>query len=171
METRNLAELYEAPPMDWARVRAALDAGIDQGPGRHSFWLATINADGSPHVTVVGALWARDRFWFQTGQSSRKGRNVARDPRCALSISAERFDLSVNGTARLVTEPAVVTELAAQWSAHGWPATLDESGKAITAPYNAQSAGPPPWHVYEIEVATAHAVQTEEPYGATRWTF
>jgi hypothetical protein len=26
-------------------------------PPPHTCWLATINADGSPHVTGIGALW------------------------------------------------------------------------------------------------------------------
>jgi hypothetical protein len=39
----------------------------------------------------------------------------------------------------------------------------------MTAP--AQSAGPPPWHVYRIGATSAFAVQTVEPHGATRWVF
>ena len=42
-------------------------------------WLATVNEDGSPHVTAVGALWLDGAFWFQTGSGTRKARNVARD--------------------------------------------------------------------------------------------
>ncbi|MGH3406865.1 MAG: pyridoxamine 5'-phosphate oxidase family protein, partial [Streptosporangiaceae bacterium] len=33
-------------------------------------------------MTAVGALWRDGTFWFQTGAGTRKGRNVARDPRC-----------------------------------------------------------------------------------------
>jgi len=51
----------------------------------------------------------------------------------------------------------------------GWPCTVDDSGTALTAPYSAQSAGPPPWHVYRIKARSAHAVETVEPHGATRW--
>jgi hypothetical protein len=61
--------------------------------------LTTINADGSPHVTGVGALWVHGSFWFETGERTRKGRNLARDPRCALSIAAQEFGLVVEGTA------------------------------------------------------------------------
>ncbi|KAA9151242.1 pyridoxamine 5'-phosphate oxidase family protein [Amycolatopsis acidicola] len=176
MDTRNLAELYERPPIEWTYARESLDSGFPQGPGsggpdRHTTWLTTINPDGTPHVTAVGALWHDGRFWFQAGQSSRKGRNVARDPRCAMSVSFQSMDFVANGVARLITDPAVVAEIAGLWAAGGWPAKVDDSGVALTAPYNAQSAGPPPWHVYAIDVNSAHAVQTEEPYGATRWQF
>lgn len=87
MDARNLADLYDLPIVDWARVRDGLDQGIDQAPGtapgrdgpnRHTCWLATINPHGSPHVTGVGALWVDGEFWFETGEGSRKGRNLGR---------------------------------------------------------------------------------------------
>ena len=108
MEARNLADLYDLPIVDWARIRDRLDQGIDQAPGtapgregpdRHTCWLATINPDGSPHVTGVGALWVDGEFWFETGERSRKGRNLARDPRCTLSVATHDFDLVVEGNA------------------------------------------------------------------------
>src|SRR4051794_16903568 len=53
MEATNLADLYGLPNVEWERVRARLNEGMTQapdtgGPNRHSCWLATINADGSP---------------------------------------------------------------------------------------------------------------------------
>jgi hypothetical protein len=33
MQTTNLAELYDLPPLDWEPVRARLDAGVPQAPG------------------------------------------------------------------------------------------------------------------------------------------
>ena len=90
METKNLADLYKLPPMDWAAVAARLDQGITMapdtgGPNRHACWLATINPDGSPHVNGIGAMWIDGTWWFVTGERSRKGRNLARDPRCSIS--------------------------------------------------------------------------------------
>jgi hypothetical protein len=29
----------------------------------------------------VGALWVDGAFWFETGEETRKGKNLARDPR------------------------------------------------------------------------------------------
>src|SRR3954447_20741467 len=177
METRNLAELYDAPSMDWDQVRARLDAGLDlvpgseDGPGRHTCWLATINADGSPHVTAVGAIWLDGTYYFETGKTSRKGRNLARDPRCVISVSAREFDLTLECHAQLVSDRTTVECLAGLWAEGGWPCEVDESGTALTAPFSAQSAGPPPWHVYRAEPTSAFAVQTVEPHGATRWQF
>ena len=176
MEATNLADLYHSPLLDWARIDAGLRAGLSQAPGtggpnRHTCWLATINPDGSPHVTGIGALWADGCWWFETGQNTRKGKNLARDPRCALSVATHDFDLVVEGEAAKVTDPDTVAAMAARWSADGWPARVDDTGRAITAEYSAPSAGPPPWHVYRLTPRTATAVGTVDPGGATRWRF
>ena len=176
MEATNLAELYHSPLLDWAPIEARLRADLSQAPGtggpdRHTCWLATINPDGRPHVTGIGALWADGCWWFETGQDTRKGKNLARDPRCTLSVAAREFDLVVEGEATLVTDSATVADLAARWAAAGWPARADDTGAALTAEYSAPSAGPPPWHVYRLTPRTATAVATIDPGGATRWRF
>ena len=176
MHARNLAELYHLPPLDWAPIEERLTRGFPQAPGtggpdRHTCWLATVDADGRPHLTGIGALWHEGTFWFETGERSRKGRNLARDPRCTLSLSTSEFDLVVEGTAEPVRDPAVVAEMAARWAAVGWPAEPDDTGIARTAEYSAPSAGPPPWLVYRLTLTAATALGTVEPGGATRWTF
>jgi hypothetical protein len=176
METKNLADLYDLPPIDWAAISDRLDRPFPQAPGtggpnRHTCWLATINADGTPHVNGVGALWVDGAFWFETGEHSRKGRNLARDPRCTLALSTEEFDLVAEGEARKITDPATVADMAARWAAEGWPALVDESGEALTADFSAPSAGRPPWHVFRLDVRSATALSTIEPGGATRWRF
>jgi PPOX class probable F420-dependent enzyme len=176
MDAKNLADLYDLPLLDWDAIRARLDEGLAQAPGsggpnRHTVWLATIDPDGRPHVTGIGALWADGAFWFETGERTRKGRNLARDPRCTLSVATHDFDLVVEGEARPVTDPGTVAAMAARWSEEGWPARVDESGTAITAEYSAPSAGKPPWLVYRLTPQRATALATIEPGGATRWTF
>jgi len=176
VETTNLDNIYGSPQLDWSRIEARLGQGVTQAPGtggpnRHTFWLTTINTDGSPHVTGVGALWVDGAFWFETGESTRKGKNLARDPRCTLSVATHDFDLVVEGEALKVTDPPTVAEMAEHWAAEGWPARVDDTGQALTAEYSAPSAGPPPWFVYRLTAHTATAVGTVEPGGATRWRF
>jgi hypothetical protein len=177
METKNLAELYDLGPLDWSHITAGLDeqtitqAPGTGGPNRHTFWLATINPDGSPHVTGIGAEWYNGSFWFETGKATRKAKNLARDSRCTLSIATDRFDLIVEGDAHVVTDPATVAEMATVWAEGGWPCHVDESGVALTAEFSAPSAGPPPWFIYRITARAATALETTEPGGATRWTF
>jgi hypothetical protein len=175
MDTRNLADLYDLPLVDWTAITARLDDGLTQAPGtggpnRHTCWLATLNPDGSPHVNGVGAIWVDGSFWFETGRQTRKGRNLARDPRCTLSLATLEFDLVVEGEASLVSDPATVAKMAAVW-AEDWPCKVDESGQALTAEFSAPSAGPPPWHVYRIDARRATALATIGAGGATRWDF
>ncbi len=176
MEAKNLADLYGTPLLDWARIATRLDQGVSQapdtgGPNRHTCWLATINADGSAHVTGIGALWGDGAVWFETGASTRKGRNLARDPRATISVATQEFDLVVEGDVHRVTDPATVARMAQRWADAGWPARVDDSGIALTAEFSAPSAGPPPWNVYRMEPRTATAVLTVDPGGATAWRF
>jgi hypothetical protein len=176
MEATNLDNIYGSPLLDWARIEARLDEGLTQGPetggpNRHSCWLATINPDGAPHVTGIGALWVDGAFWFETGDGTRKAKNLARDRRCTLSVATQEFDLVVEGEAGKVTDTRTVSEMAKRWAAGGWPARVDDTGQALTAEYSAPSAGPPPWFVYRITPCSATALGAVEPGGATRWKF
>jgi Pyridoxamine 5'-phosphate oxidase len=161
--------------MDWEAITTRLDTGYSQAPGsggpdRHTSWLATINADGTPHLTGVGTVWADGVFWFETGDHTRKARNIARDPRCTVSISVREFDLVVDGEAEKVIDSATVARMARLWAAEGWPCRVDDAGVALTADYSAQSAGPPPWYVYRMTPRRVTAIETVEPGRATRWT-
>src|SRR6478609_4944653 len=159
MTAHNLADLYDLPPLDLADVQADLARALTAqapdtgGPGRHSCWFTTINADGSPHLTGIGPLWSDGSFWICTGTGTRKGRNLAREPRCALSVSTDLYDLTAEGSATLVTDPAVAA-----------------SGTELTAPFSAPSAGPGPWAVYQMTVTSMHALGAGGPGGATRWS-
>jgi general stress protein 26 len=60
-------------------------------------------------VTAVGAMWLEGTFWFQTSAGTRKGRNVARDPRCSVAVSVRDADVVFEGVAVRVTEPGGLT--------------------------------------------------------------
>ena len=141
--------------------------GLRRRPGRYTAWLTTINADGSPHVTGVGARWDDGAYWIVSARTARKGRNLERDPRCAVSLSTKGYDVVVEGMAELVTDPDVVAAAAERYAAGGWPCEVDESGTALTAPFSAPSAGPPPWHLYRVTPTKATGVHAHDP-GARR---
>ncbi len=174
MDIVNLGATDGLPPVDWTTIVRELDAGSGPDPDAHNArttWLSTVNEDGSPHVTAVGALWLDGRFWFQTGSGTRKSLNVARDPRCSIAVSIRDADVVAEGDAVRETDSITLTHLANAWADQGWPAELDESGTGITAPFNAPSQGPPPWNVYRIEIRSVTVTLGTEPGGLTRFNF
>jgi hypothetical protein len=174
MEITNLGQADGLAPVEWTAVAEKLDAGTAPAPdavNSRTTWLSTTNQDGSPHVTPVGALWLDGAYWFQTRASTRKGRNVARNPRCSIAVSVRDADIVVEGDAARVTEPGAVARAAKAWADQGWPAEPDASGRGITAPFNAPSLGAPPWNVYRIEPRSAIVTLTAEPGGLTRFRF
>lgn len=174
MKTINLGAADGLPPVDWAAILQTLEAGSAPAPdtaNARTTWLTSINADGSPHVTAVGAMWMDGTFWFQTGAGTRKGRNVTRNPRCALAVSIRDADVVIEGDAERVSEPRAIARIAKAWSDNGWPAEPDESGSGIRAPFNAPSQGPPPWNVYRIQPRSAIVTLTGELGGLTRFRF
>ncbi|HUY06266.1 MAG TPA: pyridoxamine 5'-phosphate oxidase family protein [Acidimicrobiales bacterium] len=172
MDVINLGATDGLPPVNWASIVEKLDAGSPPAPDAHNArttWLSTVNEDGSPHVTAVGALWLDGSFWFQTGSGTRKCRNVARDPRCSIAVSIRDADVVVEGEAARETDRATLTRLAKAWADQGRPAKVDETGVGITAPFNAPSQGPPPWSVYRIKTVSVTVTLGTEPGGLTRF--
>src|SRR3984957_16667537 len=122
MEIINLGQGDGLPPADWAVVADKLATGAAPAPdalNSRTTWLSTVNKDGSPHVTAVGALWLAGAFWVQTGAGTRKGRNVARDPRCSIAVSVRDADIVVEGDAARVTQPDAMARVAKAWADNG----------------------------------------------------
>ncbi|HEX3792411.1 MAG TPA: pyridoxamine 5'-phosphate oxidase family protein [Pseudonocardiaceae bacterium] len=164
-ETKNL-DRYGSAELDWSRARDAMAAGT--GPDI-TYFLGTCRPDGTPHAAGVGAQWLDGDLYVTSGPAARKARDLAVNPRCTLSVRLPGTDLVLTGSASEVTDPGTLERVAAGYRAGGWPAEVQ--GGALTAPYSAPSAGPPPWHVYRFTFHTAVGVATAEPFGATRWRF
>jgi Pyridoxamine 5'-phosphate oxidase len=168
---RNL-DGYGAPPIEWGRVKTVLDNQLTQAPGsggpqRHTVWLTTINPDGSSHVTPLGVVQRSSSWYFTSGPATRKSRNLARDPRCVVSVATHPFDLVIEGTAERVADVGELTSVADAFVRSGWPAEV--AGDALTADYSAPSAGPSPWYVYRLKASAVFAFGTSEPFGATKF--
>lgn len=162
MEQKNL-DAYGNEPIPWSRALSQLESRSN------TWWLSTTRPDGNPHCTVVGAIWVDGKFYFSSGDGTRKSRNLAENTNCVLSSSLSGLDVAIEGSAARVSEQATLERIAALYSEHGWPATVSDG--ALTAPFNAPSAGPPPWDLYEVTPMTAFLLATAEPYGATRYRF
>lgn len=164
--TRNL-DRYGDAALPWERARDELAKGAT-GPDTTHF-LGTVGPDGRPHVAGVGACWLDGDLYFTSNLAARKARNLAANPACTIAVKVAGLDLTLTGTAAPVADAATLARVAAIYRAGGWPAEV--AGDALTAPYSAPSAGPPPWHIFRFTFDTVVGVATAEPYGATRWDF
>ena len=162
--THKNLDIYGAKPIPWSRALKQLGSGA-----AGTYWLATTNPDGSPHVAGTGALWVDGKVYFVSGTRTRKSRNLAGNPRCVFSVSLPGLDLVLEGTAILVADRPTLLRLAKRYAAQGWPASV--SGAALTAEYMAPSGGPPPWNLYVVRPTTVFGVASADPSGATRWRF
>lgn len=83
--------------------------------GTRTATLATIRADGRPHVVPVWFLLDGEDLVFNTGGATAKAAAIRRDDRVALCIDDERFPYSyvlVEGTAALSDDLPLVRDWA-----------------------------------------------------------
>ena len=158
---------YGLDQLAWEEVEQAVAAAV-AGPGR-SWFLTTLNPDGSPHTTGFGHTWLDGAINFTTDPTVHKTQNLVADPRCTVAAPIEGYDVTFEGEAQRVADPAVVERIAGMYAAVGWPCRAD--GDVITAPFSAPSAGPGPWQVYRIHVRSAVALKSTGDGGATKWWF
>ena len=166
MDQKNLADLYNLDPIPWSRVLEALES---QDPDTQRSFIATTRPDGRPHMAGVGALWDDGKVYVVSGPGTRKSRNLAENPVCAISMALTGMDLVFEGRAERVTDEETLRWIARRYGEQGWPATVKDG--AFTHDFSAPSAGPPPWYLYAVTPTTVFAVLATEPGGATRWRF
>jgi pyridoxine/pyridoxamine 5'-phosphate oxidase len=134
-------------PWSWARER------LEKA---RNYWLSTTRSDARPHAMAVWGIWLDEGFYFSTGVTSRKARNLEIIPACA--VCTERADeaVIVEGVAELVREPATLERLARVYAAK------------YEMPYPSDS------NVYHVRPGVVFGfieVATEFQGSATRWRF
>ncbi|SDS91044.1 PPOX class F420-dependent oxidoreductase [Actinoplanes derwentensis] len=90
-----------ATKMTETEVRDFLTAGTRTGK------LATVRADGSPHVVPIWFVLDGDDLVFNTGADTVKGKAILRDPRVAICVDSEIAPfayVTVRGTATVSTD-------------------------------------------------------------------
>src|SRR5579883_2280216 len=85
-DERNLAG-EGAPLITWDRARQQLEEDAQFDPTMRTHWLVTVRPDGRPHVRPVWAIWVSGAFYFTTGATTRKGKNLARNAQCAIAVA------------------------------------------------------------------------------------
>jgi PPOX class probable F420-dependent enzyme len=102
----------------------------------HDYWVATVRADGRPHVMPVWGVWASGRLSFSSGRRSRKARNIEANPRCTVTTDDARNPVVVDGVASRVTDPAGIAGfVAAMNSKYEAGMTTDFQDPAVNGTY------------------------------------
>ena len=73
----------------------------------HNYVISTVRPNGSPHTMVVWGLWLDGAFFFSTGKKSRKGRNLAENPRCTVATDNAAEAVIIEGEASLNNDSAL----------------------------------------------------------------
>jgi PPOX class probable F420-dependent enzyme len=102
---------------------------LDGTPIAH---LASLLPDGAPHTIPVWAGTYGDHIVFLTGPESRKARNLRRDPRVALSMTAPDNPF----------QPVIIRGRVVEWleGDDAWTIIDELSAKYIGQPYSRDGA-------------------------------
>jgi pyridoxine/pyridoxamine 5'-phosphate oxidase len=84
--------------LDWAWVDERMRES-------RNYWVATTTADGRAQVAPVWGVWFDDTFFFGTGVTSAKGRNLARDPRLSINLESGDEVVILEGIAEPLNDP------------------------------------------------------------------
>ena len=103
----------DARPTRWEDTVRALETG-------ELFWIATVRADGRPHITPLVAVWLDDAVHFCTGADEQKGVNLRTNPHVILMTGCNQWDrgldVVVEGDAVRVTDDQQLERLAQAWA-------------------------------------------------------
>jgi hypothetical protein len=130
-----------------------------------SYWLATVQPDGRPHVLPVLEVWLDGALYVSAGYFA-SGTTRPDDASCfVISIGRRSLDPMVEGDATPVSDGATLRRVAAAYRArYGWPASAGGAfgdDEAVALPYE----------VFEATPTTVIGFDIESPFDATRWRF
>jgi nitroimidazol reductase NimA-like FMN-containing flavoprotein (pyridoxamine 5'-phosphate oxidase superfamily) len=105
-----------ATATSWDETRMALEAA-------ELCWIATVRADGRPHMTPLVAVWLDEALHFCTGDAEQKAVNLRSNQNVILMTGCNQWDggldVVVEGRAVRVTDRGTSERLAEVWS-HKW---------------------------------------------------
>ena len=102
----------DATPTPWEEVRQTLEAA-------ELSWIATVRADGRPHVTPLVAVFVDDAAYFCTGPDEQKAVNLRTNANVVLTTGCnswqEGVDVIVEGEAVRIVDDDRLRYLADVW--------------------------------------------------------
>jgi nitroimidazol reductase NimA-like FMN-containing flavoprotein (pyridoxamine 5'-phosphate oxidase superfamily) len=140
------------------------DAVVDKA---EIYWLSTVRPDGRPHVTPLIAIWLDGVFYFTTGETERKAKNLVDNAQCVVTTGCnsygEGLDVVIEGEAQRVRDETLLQRLADRYAAK-YNRTFTVSNGNLS--HEAGEA----W-VFAVSPATAFGFGRGETFSQTRWRF
>jgi hypothetical protein len=134
--------------LSWSWATERLAAG-------RNYWVSTTSPDGRPHAMPVWGLWWDDAVVFSTSPSSRKGRNLAHDPRAVVHLESGDETVILEGEVEAATlEQGIADAYEAKYA------------------WRPQPSGSPDEGWYRLRPSVAYAWREQDyPKSATRFAF
>lgn len=129
----------------WRRARKLLEQA-------RNYWIGTAGANGRPHSAPVWGVWLDNMLYFSTGDESRKGRNLQRNPRATVHPELDNEAVIIEGTVERITGKA---KLGRVWRAYNKKYDWDVESY--------------PFYVLRPDVA--YSFKEDLANTATRWRF
>jgi nitroimidazol reductase NimA-like FMN-containing flavoprotein (pyridoxamine 5'-phosphate oxidase superfamily) len=88
-------------PWKWAAARLSKS---------RQYWVVTVRPNRAPHMMLVWGLWWEDAFYFSTGSTSRKARNLSKNPKCVIASEDSEQAVILEGMAKPLRDRAKIRE-------------------------------------------------------------
>ena len=151
----------DAGPTSWTEAQRTLEAA-------ELYWVTTVRPQGGPHITPLVGVHHDGTLRFTTGADERKGRNLAANPRCAMSTGCNTLhaglDVVVEGVAERITDDAVLRATAAAFLAKYGDEWRFEVADGVFVHGGGRAV------VFELRPTVAYAF-AKSPYSHTRYRF
>jgi general stress protein 26 len=134
--------------LSWAWAQQRLEKS-------HNYLVMTVRRDSTPHAMPVWGIWVDNRFFFSTGATSRKARNLEANPSCVVCTEKTAEVVIVEGHAAIVSEASILSRLAPIYHRKYKPWKLDPE------------MGP----IFEVRPRVAFAMYEKRFKDATRFAF
>src|ERR1700733_15983520 len=108
--------------LPWAEARQRLSDA-------RYYWLGTVHPSGRPQVRPVLAVWVGGALYTTSSPQARKGRNLDRDGRCSVAVTADDMHLVLEGLGSKVVDAALLQSVAdAYCGKAGWNVAVAGGG-------------------------------------------
>lgn len=94
--------------LPWEHARQRLERS-------RNYWICSSRSDGRPHAMPVWGHWIEDVLYFGTGRSSRKGKNLARNPAVSVHLESGDDAVIVEGKVSEVSDRATLEKVDAAY--------------------------------------------------------